>query len=275
MNVNFSEDLQFLADKIVKGSIEMATNIVIAIVIYFLGKIAIRLILKALDRILEKRNIDSTVQKFTNNIVNISLKIALFIAIITTLGVKTSAIFALIASTGFGIGLALNGTLQNFANGIIILIFRPYKDGDFIEVNGQMGTVRDIQIFYTIIITPDNKVVYIPNGTMGTATMINYNQEKIRRIDWVVGIDYGEDFDNVKQVLMSEIVDKEDKFLKDPAPQVELRELADSSVNVMLRCWVHAEDYWDLHWAVNQQIYKSFAKHNINIPFPQLTIRNN
>lgn len=268
---DISEKINKIWDAVVSGSLDLAKNIIIAIIVFYIGKFAINFLIKVVKKVMLRRNIDETVSKFILNILKISLQVTLFIAIIGILGVKTSSIMGLIAATGFGVGMALSGTMQNFANGILLLVFHPYKVGDFIEVNDISGTVKAIQIFHTILVTTDNKVIYIPNGTLGTATMINYNQQVTRRIDWVIDIDYGEDFDRVKAVIDS-IIASEPNMLKEPAPVVELNELSASSVKVLLRCWVATGNYWTLYYSVNRKIYEQFNQNNINFPYPQITV---
>ncbi len=268
---DINEKINKIWDAVVSGSLDLAKNIIIAIIVFYIGKFAINFLIKVVKKVMLRRNIDETVSKFILNILKISLQVTLFIAIIGILGVKTSSIMGLIAATGFGVGMALSGTMQNFANGILLLVFHPYKVGDFIEVNDISGTVKAIQIFHTILVTTDNKVIYIPNGTMGTATMINYNQQVTRRIDWVIDIDYGEDFDRVKAVIDS-IIASEPNILKEPAPVVELNELSASSVKVLLRCWVATGNYWTLYYSVNRKIYEQFNQNNINFPYPQITV---
>lgn len=268
---DINEKINKIWDAVVSGSLDLAKNIIIAIIVFYIGKFAINFLIKVVKKVMLRRNIDETVSKFILNILKISLQVTLFIAIIGILGVKTSSIMGLIAATGFGVGMALSGTMQNFANGILLLVFHPYKVGDFIEVNNISGTVKAIQIFHTILVTTDNKVIYIPNGTLGTATMINYNQQVTRRIDWVIDIDYGEDFDRVKAVIES-IIASEPNMLKEPAPVVELNELSASSVKVLLRCWVATGNYWTLYYSVNRKIYEQFNQNNINFPYPQITV---
>ena len=268
---DINEKINKIWDAVVSGSLDLAKNIIIAIIVFYIGKFAINFLIKVVKKVMLRRNVDETVSKFILNILKISLQVTLFIAIIGILGVKTSSIMGLIAATGFGVGMALSGTMQNFANGILLLVFHPYKVGDFIEVNDISGTVKAIQIFHTILVTTDNKVIYIPNGTLGTATMINYNQQVTRRIDWVIDIDYGEDFERVKAVIES-IIASEPNMLKEPAPVVELNELSASSVKVLLRCWVATGNYWTLYYSVNRKIYEQFNQNNINFPYPQITV---
>ena len=186
-----------------------------------------------------------------------------------------SAVFdnlPLIFAVGVAIGMALSGNLQNFAGGLIILLFRPYKIGDFIDAStGASGTVKEIQIFHTILITPDNKMIYVPNGPMSSGVITNYSKLDTRRIEWNFGVDYGEDFTKVEKVLRTIIAD-EKRILKTPAPFIELGELAASSVNIKVRVWVNSADYWDVFFYINQVVYATFNKEGINFPFPQLTV---
>jgi small conductance mechanosensitive channel len=199
------------------------------------------------------------------------LQVTLFVFIIGILGVKTTSIMALIASAGLGIGLALSGTLQNFANGVLLLLFKPYKVGDYIETQGISGTVKAIQIFHTILITADNKTIYIPNGTMSSSLMINFNQQRTRRIEWNISIEYGEDFNKVQNIIR-EILKTEHQILTLPKPLIELSQMADSAVVVIVRVWVKADDYWDVYFSTNKKIYETFNAQGINFPFPQLTV---
>ena len=273
INTDFTTKLQKQIDLLIDNGIEIAKSIVFAIIAYYIGKFIIKHINRLINKYMERRDLDPTARSFVSNIVSISLKIVLFIAIIGILGVKTSSVIAMIAGTGFGIGLALSGTMQNFANGILLLIFRPYRVGDYIQISDQEGTVRAIQIFHTIITTVDNKTIYIPNGTMGSSTTINYTQEGLRRVDITVGTDYGEKFERVKDVLMS-IAQGETLVLSSPAPVVVLSKFADSSVDVTLKAWVKNENYWAALYTLNEQIYAQFNAHKIEFPYPQITISN-
>ena len=173
---------------------------------------------------------------------------------------------------GVAIGMALSGNLQNFAGGLIILLFRPYKVGDYIDAStGASGTVKEIQIFHTILITPDNKMVYVPNGAMSSGVITNYSNLDTRRIEWNFGVDYGEDFEKVEKILRN-IIKADQRILTAPAPFIELGELAASSVNIKVRVWVKSSDYWDVFFYMNQTVYATFNKEGINFPFPQLTV---
>ena len=188
------------------------------------------------------------------------------------LGIELTGFAALLASAGVAIGMALSGNLQNFAGGLIILLFRPYKVGDYIDAStGASGTVKEIQIFHTILITPDNKMVYVPNGAMSSGVITNYSNLDTRRIEWNFGVDYGEDFEKVEKILRN-IIKADQRILTAPAPFIELGELAASSVNIKVRVWVKSSDYWDVFFYMNQTVYATFNKEGINFPFPQLTV---
>ena len=187
------------------------------------------------------------------------------------LGIQMTSFIAILGAAGLAVGMALSGTLQNFAGGVMILIFKPFKAGDFIDAQGYQGTVSEIQIFNTILKTPDNKTVIIPNGGLSTGAMVNYSTEKLRRVDWTVGIGYGDDADKAKDVIMK-MCNADDKILKDPEVFIAISALADSSVNFAVRAWVKAEDYWSVYFALNENIYKTFEKEGLNIPFPQMDV---
>ena len=271
--MNITENFYKILNSLVSSGMELAKNILLAIVAFYLGKIVIRLVMRLVKNIMNRRHVDRTVSKFVINILKISMQVALFIAVIGILGVKTSSIMGLIAATGFGIGLALSGTMQNFANGILLLVFRPYEVGDYIEVNDMSGTVKAIQIFHTILITNDNKVIYIPNGTMGTATTVNHNQQKTRRIDWTVNMNYAEDFDKFRAIF-DDIMASEPTVLPNPPYEICIDTLSDTAVKVILRCWVETKDYWELYYSVNKKIYQMLRQNNIDMPIPRVTIAN-
>jgi small conductance mechanosensitive channel len=169
------------------------------------------------------------------------------------------------------VGLALSGTLQNFAGGVMILIFKPFKVGDLLEAEGYLGTVKEIQIFNTILVTPDNKTIIIPNGGLSNSSMTNYSTQELRRVDWTFGIAYGDDADKAKMVI-KRLCDEDSRILKDPEPFIALSALADSSVNFAVRAWVNSGDYWGVFFDMNEKIYKTFAKEGLNIPFPQMDV---
>ena len=258
--------------KLVDVGISLGERILGTLLIYLIGRVLIKWINRAFARILEKRKVEVSIQTFLKSMVKILLVVLLILAIIGKLGVELTGFAALLASAGVAIGVALSGNLQNFAGGIIILLFRPYKVGDYIEADtGAAGTVREIQIFHTILVTADNKVVYAPNGAMSGSVITNYSNLDTRRIDFTVSVEYGTDFETVEKTLR-EIIAADSRIMNTPEPFIKLSALAASSVDVTMRVWVKSSDYWGVYFNMNQQIYAVFNKRNINFPFPQLTI---
>ena len=253
------------------GSLDLGRRILAALIIFIIGRLIISFLNKLVARILQRRKVDAGVQSFVRSLVHILLMILLVIAVISKLGIETTSFAALLASAGVAVGMALSGNLQNFAGGLIILIFRPYKVGDWIEAQNESGTVREIQIFHTILTTADNKTVYIPNGSASSGVIVNYSHEETRRVDWVIGVEYGEDYARVEEVARR-IVAAEKRILSTPAPFIALDALDASSVNVRIRVWVKNSDYWGVYYDVQRAIYEEFNKAGIGFPFPQLTI---
>lgn len=260
-----------ILDKLIDMSISAGKNILVAIIVFIVGRFLISMLNRFFAQILEKRKIDVTIKTFLKSLVNILLTLLLIVSVVGALGVNTTSFAALLASAGVAIGMALSGNLQNFAGGLIVLLFKPYKVGDWIEAQGVSGTVSEIQIFHTILTMADNKVVYIPNGNLSSGVVINYSRKETRRLEWVVGVDYGEDLAKVERVVRG-LLDADARILKDPAPVVALNALSASSVDVTIRVWVAASDYWDVNFEVRKNIYNEFNKQNINFPFPQLTL---
>ncbi|MDR1004449.1 MAG: mechanosensitive ion channel [Prevotellaceae bacterium] len=261
----------FTLEKLIDVSISLGGRILAAVVIFIIGRFLISLINKLVAKLLERRKVDAGVQSFAKSLVNILLMILLIVAIVSKLGIETTSFAALLASAGVAVGMALSGNLQNFAGGLIILVLRPFKVGDYIECQGVSGSVREIQIFHTIMNTPDNKVVYVPNGALSGGTITNYSKEDLRRVDWVVGVEYGSDFDKVERTVRSVLADDK-RILQTPAPYVALSTLNSSSVDVVIRAWVNSSDYWDVCHNFNKQVYATFNKAGIGFPFPQLTV---
>lgn len=263
--------LQILIQQLIDWGVEAGGRIIGAIIIFVVGRILISFLKKILAKLLTKRHIDPGIQSFVKSLTNILLTILLIIAVIGKLGVETTSFAALLASAGVAIGMALSGNLQNFAGGLIVLLFRPFKVGDWIEYLNVSGTVREIQIFHTILTTADNKVIYIPNGAVSSGTVTNYSREETRRVEWVIGVDYGEDYGRVEETVRG-ILAKDKRVLNDPAPFIALHALSASSVNVVVRVWVNSSDYWSVYFDINKEIYAVFNKEGINFPFPQLTV---
>ena len=266
-----SESMQVLVEKGMDLGIEAGKSIIVAVVIYFVGKALITLVNRMLSGVMERRKVDPAIQSFAKSLANILMMILLVISVVSALGVNTTSFAALLASGGVAVGMALSGNLQNLAGGIVILLFRPFKVGDYIEAQGTGGTVGEIQIFHTILTTSDNKKIYLPNGALSSGNITNYSKEPLRRVDFIVAVEYGEDIDKVRKAL-KDILDKDERVLQEPAPVIVLGALADSSVNITVRVWVKSENYWNVFFQTNETIYNEFNRQGINFPYPQLTI---
>ncbi len=268
-----SEYLSELARKGVDLAIDGGKSILIAVVIFFVGKLLISFVNRMVDHMMQRRKIEPTIQTFLRSLLNVLMMILLGITVISALGVNTTSFAALLASAGVAVGMALSGNLQNLAGGIVILLFRPYKVGDYIEALGTGGVVNAIQIFHTIILTVDNKKVYLPNGAMSSGNITNFSSEETRRVDFTVGVEYGEDSERVRRVLL-ELFAAEERILQEPAPVVFLKELAASSVNFTARVWVRTPDYWDVFFEMSERIYCEFNKRGISFPFQTITLKS-
>ncbi len=252
-------------------AMEYGLKLIGAIVVLIVGLWVIKAIMKGIRKTMEKRDMDESLKPFLLSMISMLLKIMLVISVLTMLGIQMTSFIAILGAAGLAVGMALSGTLQNFAGGVMILIFKPFKVGDFIEAQGYMGAVKEIQIFITILTTPDNKTVVIPNGGLSTGSLINYSAEPTRRVDWSFGIAYGDDFDKAKDVILN-MLKTDERILADPEPFVALGEMADSSVNITTRAWVKGEDYWGVFFDMNEKYYKEADKHGLSIPFPQLDV---
>lgn len=263
--------LDIVIQNLIDSGISAGKHIIAAVVIFIVGRFLIKLINRLVASILQRRHIEISVQTFLSSLVNIILTILLIITVIGALGVNTTSFAALIASAGVAIGMALSGNLQNFAGGLIILLFKPYRVGDFIDVCGVQGTVSAVQIFHTILLTPDNKAVYLPNGSTSSSTITNYSREDKRRIEWTFGIDYGEDVGRARTAILS-VITADARILNEPAPFVAVGGLSDSSVDIIVRVWVPTEEYWNVYFDMHQRVYETFNEQKINFPYPQQTV---
>ena len=242
-----------------------------AIVVLFIGLWIVKKATKSIGNLMEKRGIDASLRPFLTNLIGTILKLLVIISVMGMVGIEMTSFIAILGAAGLAIGMALSGTLQNFAGGVIILIFKPYKAGDFIEAQGHMGVVKEIQIFNTIITTVDNKTIIIPNGGLSTGSMVNFSTQAERRVDFSFGIAYGDDLNKAKQLIL-DIAEKDSRVLKNPEPFVRMGEMADSSVNITTRLWVKGEDYWDVYFDTMEAVYEVFNNNGINIPFPQMDV---
>lgn len=262
---------QQLLEQTVSGLISVSIKIVIALLILSLGRWLIHRIHNFISKILTRRNVDLSLRTFLLSLVSITLYIFLIIILIGVLGINTTSFVALFASAGVAIGMALSGTLQNFAGGVMVLLFKPYRVGDFIEAQGQTGTVKEILIFNTVLNTPDNKTIIIPNGGLSTGIINNYSKEGRRRVDWTFGIAYGDDYALAKEVLL-ELLKADTRIQTDPAYFIALHSLGDSSVNIVVRVWADVKDYWDIYFDLNEKVYRIFPERGLNFPFPQMDV---
>ena len=251
--------------------IPLGLKILAAVVVFLLGRWIIKLIQRWMANGLMSRHGDATLHSFLSHLVSVLLYFLLIIAIIGILGINTSSLVALLASAGLAVGMSLGGTLQNFAGGVLIIMFRPFKVGDFISAQGMEGVVSEIQIFNTHLLTTDNKEVILPNGPLATGVMTNYSKQGTRRVDWVFSIAYGDDYDKAKTVLRR-LIDENQSILKSPEPFIELGKLNSSAVDITVRVWVNSADYWPVFFSMNEKVYKAFAQEGLNIPFPQVDV---
>ena len=246
-------------------------KVVIALAIYFVGKQIIKWIIRLMDKAFNRHSVEASLRSFLRSLVKALLMVMLVFAIVQTLGVNTSSFLALFASAGLAIGMALSGTLQNFAGGVVLLLLRPYKVGDYIESMGQSGTVESIGLFSTSLKTPDNQTIYVPNNSIATSIIDNYSQSETRRVDWVLSISYGDDVDVARREILA-MLEADARVLKENAPVVYVKTLNSSSVDLVIRAWVKNADYWGLYFDMNEKMYKELPSKGINFPFPQLDV---
>ena len=246
-------------------------SLFIALFILLIGRQVVKILIKVISSALERSNTEDTVRIFVTNLLNTLLMIVVFIAAINQLGIQTTSIIAVLGAAGLAIGLALQGSLSNFAAGILIVIYRPYKVGDYIQADNHLGTVDDIQIFSTVLKTPDNKLVIVPNGSIMNGSIVNFSNQDKRRVDIIASCSYEDDIDKVKSVL-ADILSKDDRILNEPKPRIAVSELADSSVNFIVRPWVKNSDYLDVYYSLLEEIKKRFDQEGIAIPYPQTDV---
>ena len=248
--------------------VDLGINLVTAIVIFFVGKWIVNLVVKGMLKAMQKGDMDITLRRFVANLARMLLMLFVIIAAIHQLCIQTASLIALLGAAGLAVGLALQGSLSNFAAGVLIVLFRPYKVGDWIEGGGVSGAVEEVQILTTVLKTGDNKRVIIPNSQIMGTTITNYSANETRRVDLVVGVSYSDDLDKVRKELEG-LVAADERILKDPAVTIAVSELADSSVNFVLRPWVNTADYWGVYFDLTEAIKKRFDEVGISIPFPQ------
>ena len=248
--------------------VDFGINVLIALVIFYVGRIVARMLPRGLRKVMESQEVDRILQSFVGNLAYWTIMIFVIIAAINQIGVQTTSLIAVMGAAGLAVGLALQGSLSNFAAGVLIVLFRPYRVGDWVEVAGVSGAVEQVQILTTILKTGDNKQVIVPNSQIMSSVITNYSANDTRRVDMVVGVSYSDNLDKVRATIQ-QIVDGEERVLKDPACTIAVGELADSSVNFYVRPWVKTADYWAVMFDLTEAIKKRFDEEEISIPFPQ------
>lgn len=269
-NLDFSK---IALNDVISYIVQFGKNVLLAIIVYFVGRFIIKYAMKALRKITQKRQVEASLTSFLNSLISISLNLLLAIIIIGILGIDTSSFLAVFASAGIAVGMALSGTLQNFAGGVLILLLKPYKVGDFIEAQGFAGTVREIQIFNTILGTPDNQTIIIPNGPLATGSLKNSTKAPTRRVDINVEVAYGTNPDDVRKVLMG-IIDADERIMRSGtfAPFIPMTTMSSSSIIFQMRIWAKAADYWAVKFDTTEKVYRELGKVGIEIPFQQMDV---
>ena len=254
--------------------IQYGVNIISALIILFIGNLIVKAVANSVAKVLQKKKMDRAVVEFIHGLVRYLLFVIVLIAALGRLGVQTASVVAVIGAAGLAVGLALQGSLSNFAAGVLIVAFRPFKSGDYVEIGGVAGSVDSIQIFQTVLTTPDNKMVVVPNGSVIGSPITNYSRHDTRRIDLMIGVSYGADLQKTKE-LLAKICESDERVLKEPGVQVGVHTLADSSVNFVVRPWVSTADYWNVYFDLMQAIKEGLDKEGIEIPFPQMDVHMN
>ena len=258
-------------EKIKNLALDYAPKLASAIFVVIIGLWVVSWITKWGTKILKKSDLDSSLESFLISILNVVLKLLLAISVMSMLGVQMTSLVAILGAASLAVGMALSGTLQNFASGVMILLFKPFKTGDVIEAASFTGAVEEIQVFNTILKTPDNRRIIVPNNEIAGKSIVNYSAESTRRVDLIAAIGYGDDYDHAKKVI-DQMIKEDKRILTDPEAFVGISELADNSVNISLRLWVKQADYWDVYFDMNEKIYKRFDSEGLNIPYPQMDV---
>lgn len=266
-NMETNELIEFIS----KGAVNFVVDVIVCVLIYLIGKWIVKKLDSILERSFTKRNVELSIAKFARSLIRSVLYIIIIYAIVGRLGVDTSSFLAIFASVGVGVGMALSGTLQNFAGGVMVLLNRPFRIGDYICTQGVEGTVKEIKLFNTTINTVDNKLIIVPNGGIIGNIINNYSAEEARRVDWSVSISYGDDYQAAKATI-EELLAADSRIKRDPAPFIALSELSDSAVKITVRAWVSAADYWGVFFEMNEKIYTTLPTKGIHFPYPHVTV---
>jgi len=262
------DQVQIYTTKAIELLMEYGPQLLLAIVTLIVGLWVIKIFVRAIDKGMERAETDISLRRFVLSLARILLKVLLFISVASMIGIEMTSFIAILGAAGLAVGLALQGSLANFAGGVLILLFKPFKVGDFIQAQGFSGSVIAIQVFHTVLNTPDNKTIIIPNGELSNSSITNFSTEPKRRVDMTFGIGYSDNLKKAKEILKV-MVGSDPRVLKDPAPEVIVSELADSSVNFAVRAWCNSTDYWGIYFDMLEKVKLEFDKQNISIPFPQ------
>lgn len=265
------ENVTDYTDKAIEIAINYGPKLIGALLLLVIGLWVIKILRRGLGKMMVKANMDASLQPFLKSLISAILKTMLIISVLVMIGIEMTSFIAILAAAGLAVGMALSGTLQNFAGGVMILLFRPFKVGDFIDALGYKGTVKEIQIFNTILTTPDNVTIILPNGGLSGSAMTNYSAQPTRRVDMTFGIGYDDDIDKAKK-LLNGLINNDERIFKDPAPFIAISELADSSVNFVVRVWVNASDYWGVFFDMQEKVKKDFDNQGVSIPYPQTDV---
>jgi small conductance mechanosensitive channel len=262
--MNFEKILELAKQLLV----DYGPALLMAVITLVIGLWVIKILTNGIQRVMQKSRVEPSLHKFLASLFSIILKVLLLISVASMVGIETTSFIAILGAAGLAIGLALQGSLGNFAGGVLILLFKPYKVGDFVDAQGVTGTVNEIQVFNTVLKTPDNKTVIVPNGAISNGIITNFSTEETRRVDMTFGIGYSDDIDKAKAVIQ-DLVTKDERILAEPAAQIAVSELADSSVNFVVRVWAKTSDYWGIYFDMQEAVKKNFDQNNVSIPFPQ------
>jgi len=265
------DQLQHLTLRAQELLITYLPQVLLAIVFLVVGLWLIRALVRGIGKAMQARDMEPSLIPFVKSLIGAVLKVLLVLSVIQMIGIQTTSFIAVLGAAGLAIGLALSGTLQNFAGGVMLLILKPFKVGDFIEAQGHSGTVRQIQIFHTVLTTPDNKTIILPNAPVSTGAMVNFSTEPERRVDLEFGIGYGDDIDKARSTIQ-QVIDADTRILTEKPVQIVVAELADSSVNFKVRIWVKAADYWGVFFDMQEGVKKAFDRNGVSIPFPQMDV---
>lgn len=260
--------IEIILEKITALALVAGPKILLALITLVVGLYIISWIVKLLNKAFEKTDFDESLEGFIASFVSVGLKVILLVSVAGMLGLETTTLIAMLGAMAFAVGMALQGSLANFAGGVLLLVFKPFKVGDYIEAQGHAGTVEEIQIFQTTLKTPDNKKIIIPNGDLSNGSIVNYSTASTRRVNLVFGIGYNDDLKKAKEILTN-IVKEESKVLKDPEPQIVVGNLGDNAVEIYCRIWVKSDDYWDVNFSMTEKVKLTFDKEDISFPFPQ------